>query len=236
MSISSMGTTTPMPSRASCTVSLRERRLGVMRPTSISQHSLCLKHSTMRKAPMRWFVAGPLGPAPSTCLHGRVGTRSQVIGANSQVIGHKLQDRAVQKVADCFVSPVKRKKANLELSVQPGRSHLAPPCARHCAEAIRGLPRWRGAANARLYQPAIMVRGQPSGAYDDRTTLSSGFGADNQRAGPQPELSEQLGARWCELNISPGFVQHEPTALDREPQAGAIFGRCGALLVEQPHG
>jgi hypothetical protein len=119
----------------------------------------------------------------------RVGTRSQVIGANSQVIAHKLQDRAVQKAADCFVSPVKRKKANLELPIQPGRSHLDPPCARHCAEAVRGLSRGRGAANARLHQPAIMVRGQPSGAYDDRTTLDPGFGADDQHAGPQPELT-----------------------------------------------
>jgi hypothetical protein len=32
----------------------------------------------------------------------RVGTRSQAIGANSQVVAHKLQDRAVQKVANCF--------------------------------------------------------------------------------------------------------------------------------------
>jgi hypothetical protein len=136
----------------------------------------------------------------------------------------------VQKVADCFASPVKRKKANLELSVQPGRSHLAPPCARHCAEAVRGLPRWRGAANARLSQPAIMVRGQPSGAYDDRTTLGSGFGTDDQRAAPQ-ELSEQLGTRLG----GPGAAHGGPPTWTASPMAldqGGIF-RCELGHVSQ---
>jgi hypothetical protein len=28
-------------------------------------------------------------------------------------------------------------------------------------------------------------------------------------------LGEQLGARWCELHTGPGFMQHQPAALDR---------------------
>ena len=44
---------------------------------------------------------------------------------------------------------------------------------------------------------------------------------------------ERLGASGRELHVSPALVQPQPTALDRELQPGAIFGRTAAARGEK---
>jgi hypothetical protein len=43
-------------------------------------------------------------------------------------------------------------------------------------------------------------------------------------------LGKQLGASLGELYVSAALVHGQPPALDRELEAGAVFGRCGLEL------
>jgi hypothetical protein len=47
-------------------------------------------------------------------------------------------------------------------------------------------------------------------------------------------LGKQLGANLGELHVSAAFVHDEPPALDRELEAGAVFGRWGLELDTSP--
>ena len=46
-------------------------------------------------------------------------------------------------------------------------------------------------------------------------------------------LGEQLGASGRELHVSPGLVQPKPATLDRELEAGAVFGRAALELGQE---
>ena len=80
------------------------------------------------------------------------------------------------------------------------------------SRAFQKLPIWHW--NTSMQQAPIASSSCPVGCfkYDDENEIV-------------PISSEQIGARLRELHISAAVVHPQPTALDRQLQAGAVFGR-----------
>jgi hypothetical protein len=78
----------------------------------------------------------------------------------------------------------------------------------------------------KLQHDGAPVVGQPIQFYElDGTARLTATAAS--------QLGEQLGTRLGELHKGAAIMHNEPTALDCEPQAGAVLGRRSALLVEK---
>ena len=93
--------------------------------------------------------------------------------------------------------------------LQGGLPHDADTEAEHCCRPLH---------LQKVQHDGAPVVGHPIQFYGlDRTVGLTATAAS--------QLGEQVGTRLGE------FTNHEPAALDREPQAGAIFGRRSAVSV-----
>jgi hypothetical protein len=83
---------------------------------------------------------------------------------------------------------------------------------------------------------ARMQRVEIGNAVDVADAAGTPYLVRWEAIGPFPRaaaLGEQFGTRLGELHKGAALMHHELAALDCEPQAGAILGRRGALLVEK---